>query len=678
MRIPASMRLFASLALCGVLVSCSANHQAATGQLSPQLPANLQSGSISFLPATQLPGLAGLPVDAAVLRTSSEKAYSFIGTDYSLDQGAGNHPVAGSDAYALDVQPGQPAWAMYSLNLPAGELPQRFRLHVSDEALVGQSGDPSAPYWVAVADFDTGRWDWFGPFSVHEADVYLPPGTQAGFLSPLRNVYCTVLGYVPAQGSAASPAIEDGLLATDGSGGNSAPEAFLTASPEKGPLGTIVNLDATQSMDPDGSIVDYAWDLDGDNLFGEPGQEAAAQGLATLSYSLPHPGRWNITVQVQDDQGAISAFAVEMTCTGWLTLDLNKSLSATNIGFSLREINGYPAAVYQQDTKLMYAVAATPYGADPGDWQHVVVEDGSNGYPGENASLANINGRPAIAWGQNPPPHDLIYSHASTPQGSSAADWQSITVDDYAGWIGDECDLEMVNGFPAIAYDDITNTGLRYAVSDDQYGASGWTVVRADNHERSGSLPSVGVFAGSPVILHNRWDEAGLKGRVSLMRSSTASGSSQFDWSELFELSDPVERLIPGNMVGQAGAVGFCYVVQHGITDTFTLEYRWLDPDTTILHGSTLGDIVLDGHVPLLCYTTAGPGIMYFTGDYKLYFALNSETDGSGAWQHEKIDNIQSWPSNHIQMDLQTINGQPCALYTDEAQQRVRYAVRFD
>ena len=137
MRIPSSLRLLASLALSGMLVSCSASHHPATAQLSPQLPADQQPGS--FPPATQLPGLAGLPADAAVLRTSSEKAYSFIGTDYSLDQGAGNHPVAGSDAYALDVQPGQSAWAMYSLNLPAGELPQRFRLHVSDEALVGQA-----------------------------------------------------------------------------------------------------------------------------------------------------------------------------------------------------------------------------------------------------------------------------------------------------------------------------------------------------------------------------------------------------------------------------------------------------------------------------------------------------------------------------------------------------------
>ncbi|MEZ5337098.1 MAG: PKD domain-containing protein [bacterium] len=630
-----------------------------------------------------MPALPGLPdaVDDNALRlhrSPSEQGYPFDGIDRAADSGGGNHPVPATAAFALEPVAGGSAWARYSFNLPFGELPSRFRVHVCDEADVGSPLAPSLPYWIGVAHYESGRWQWFGPYSTYEADAYLPAGLGDQYVSPLQHVHLLLLGYAPPGAVPVNPAIVNGIMHTDGIGGNQAPAAFLTATPEKGPLGTLVDLDATQSMDPDGNIVDYAWDLDGDNLFGEPGQEAAAQGLATLSYSLPHPGRWNITVQVQDDEGALAAFAAEVTCSGWWTMDLNHSLSATNIAYSLREINGYPAAVYQQDSKLMYAVAATPFGTDPGDWQHVVVEDGSNGYPGENASLANINGRPAIAWGQNPPPHDLIYSHASTPQGSSAADWQSITVDDYAGWVGNECDLELVNGFPAIAYDDITNTGLRYAISDDQYGATGWTVVRADNHERSGSLPSVGVFDGSPVILHNRWDDAGLKGRVLLLRSSTTTGSSQFDWSELFELSDPVDRLIPGNMVGQAGGIGFSYVRQHGISNTFTLEYRWLDPDTTILHGSALGDIVLDGHAPLLCYTPAGPGIMYFTGDYKLRFALNGAIDGSGVWQHEVIDNIQSWPSNHIQMDLQTINGQPCALYTDEAEQSVRYAVRFD
>ena len=631
-------------------------------------------------PALQLQ----LPVDTElfpaplVQRSPSELAYPFLGTDFSADSGAGNHQVPPTDAYALDVQAGQSAWAMYSFALAAAEVPTRLRLHVSDEAQVGNALPPGLPYWIALANYATGRWEWHGPFATYETNIYLAPGSGGQYVSALQHAHCVVLGFTATGSAPATIALEDGLLATDGTGGNTAPEAFLVVAPGTGQPGDTLNVDASLSSDPDGTIADYQWDLDGDDLFDEPGQEQAARGTATFNYTLLSPGQWNITVRVIDNDGAAGQFAVEVTCRGWQVQDFFNGGNSPPFAYGIREINGRPAIAYGYGSQLKYAIASTALGTDPGDWQHLRIDDGSGNHPDQTAALAEINGHPAIAWGQIASPHNLMYSYASSATGNKPADWQTITVDDYPGWIAQTCDLELVNGFPAISYDDLTNTMLRYAVSDDPLGESGWSIVFVDNHESSGNQSSIGTFQGLPHVLHRRMDESGWHDRSVLMRSSSGSGSQQSDWTELLNLEGAGEVYIPGNLSRIGSSIGFPLAHAASGANLYGLEYRYLDPETTILHGALIGDFYLDGHTPVLAETGSGPGILFMDSLGNLQYAQGSSVDGSGSWQLEDIETIQTNFFVYVFMDMAEINGHICAVYTDSFNNRIRYAVRFD
>jgi PKD repeat protein len=66
-------------------------------------------------------------------------------------------------------------------------------------------------------------------------------------------------------------------------------------------LGAQVAFDASSSSDPDGSIVSYSWDFNGDGDFGDDNRTSLITTLST-------PGVVNIGLRVTDDDGATSTY----------------------------------------------------------------------------------------------------------------------------------------------------------------------------------------------------------------------------------------------------------------------------------------------------------------------------------------------------------------------------------
>lgn len=77
-------------------------------------------------------------------------------------------------------------------------------------------------------------------------------------------------------------------------GGNQAPRAEFTFSPENPRLGEAVRFDATNSADPDGRITQYTWD------FGDGGTDS---GL-TVTHAYARDGIYAVTLTVMDDRNA--------------------------------------------------------------------------------------------------------------------------------------------------------------------------------------------------------------------------------------------------------------------------------------------------------------------------------------------------------------------------------------
>ncbi len=86
------------------------------------------------------------------------------------------------------------------------------------------------------------------------------------------------------------------------------PVASFTATPNSAPAGSVT-LDARNSSDPAGNIVDYAWDLDGNGTYetDQPGSYASGAGRLTHTFTR---GAHVVGLKVTDDQGHTATKAI--------------------------------------------------------------------------------------------------------------------------------------------------------------------------------------------------------------------------------------------------------------------------------------------------------------------------------------------------------------------------------
>lgn len=137
--------------------------------------------------------------------------------------------------------------------------------------------------WLGLAHWDAGRWDMYNG----DAAAPLNLATLAPYIRSdgllLLAVFC--LG--------TAPATLDELRI-----GSPPPVASLTASPASGFAPYTSQLDASASSDPDGAIVKYEWDLDGDGSF-----ELASGMVAEQQIAMPQAGALNAGLRVTDNSG---------------------------------------------------------------------------------------------------------------------------------------------------------------------------------------------------------------------------------------------------------------------------------------------------------------------------------------------------------------------------------------
>ncbi|MFN4217995.1 MAG: PKD domain-containing protein [Candidatus Bipolaricaulia bacterium] len=91
---------------------------------------------------------------------------------------------------------------------------------------------------------------------------------------------------------------------------NKPPVAAFRFSPETPKMGDQVCFDASESSDPDGVIVRYAWDFDGDGTFDETTTEPKVCRV------FEGAGNFNVTLRVTDEDGATTDFTKTVTIGG--------------------------------------------------------------------------------------------------------------------------------------------------------------------------------------------------------------------------------------------------------------------------------------------------------------------------------------------------------------------------
>ena len=207
---------------------------------------------------------------------------------------------------------------------------------------------------------------------------------------------------------------------------------------------------------------------------------------------------------------------------------------------SLAVASGKPAICYRDgaNNSLKYARSSTPNGMNPGNWQAVIVDDGSGSFHdlGPGNSLAVINGFPAVSYiHQVSGNHTLKYAISSTSTGTSPADWQAITLREFATFNLLDTSLAEVAGNPAISYGIADNGGgdfgyATYTRATSSTGASpsDWALnIYVDS---GASAVSLAIIDGNPAVANF---VGGMDQDLHFTRSSSSAGASQADWNSM-------------------------------------------------------------------------------------------------------------------------------------------------
>ncbi|MCC7477018.1 PKD domain-containing protein [bacterium] len=182
-------------------------------------------------------------------------------------------------------QPGSPgfsgaAYASYRFTLPDYEGNSLISYSMTNAPAT------EADLYIGLANWGANRWDLFQGSAGHSVS---PPSLAPYFLP---------------DGSLLALVLLVGVNSLELSSirvGSPPPEVTLTATPRFGLAPMTVNFSAAGASDPDGSIVQYRWDPEGDGVF-----DLSTGAEPTLQHEYTQQGSFDAAVRVFDDQGVYS------------------------------------------------------------------------------------------------------------------------------------------------------------------------------------------------------------------------------------------------------------------------------------------------------------------------------------------------------------------------------------
>jgi hypothetical protein len=256
---------------------------------------------------------------------------------------------------------------------------------------------------------------------------------------------------------------------------NQAPNAQFNALTLTGPAPLANTFDAQLASDPDGLIIRYEWDFDGDGEFefdGDTGPFAA--------YTFGRRGPVTVTLRVTDNDLATDTASQVVTLTsGWRTVQIATGLDIlsyeNHIGVGLYgNATKRPCVVYHDfATRNLYF--SKVLAEDGSTWAAAVEPVNNAGEVGYSPSVVGrIDGVPLIAYGvrQEDPSNFQLY--AVSAQDATASLWELPVLVSGAD-AGYGCQVALINTVPAIAAhvgNSQLNSSVHYFLAQNAQGTS--------------------------------------------------------------------------------------------------------------------------------------------------------------------------------------------------------------
>jgi len=293
---------------------------------------------------------------------------------------------------------------------------------------------------------------------------------------------------------------------------NQAPVAILQADPALlMPGQTTTTLSLALSYDPEGSALSFAFDHTGRT----PGVPGAFSGSATAVGTYTEPGDYLAAGWVQDSSGSLNRAQALVTLAHFQRTNVRQEAID---GPSMVVVNGHPAIAYA--TNIGKDLCYTRSGDASGSvWDHHAVSIDMSGDVGHRTFMAIVQGNPAVAYSTLS--GNLQYARSN---GVDGAIWSAPVVVDGPSILNPSASfaLVVVNGRPAIAYQDDANQDLLYVRADDATGTTWSTApVVVDNSGNLGMHVSMVVVEGQPAIAYSDSN-----GDLFYVRAQNADGTS--------------------------------------------------------------------------------------------------------------------------------------------------------
>jgi len=281
--------------------------------------------------------------------------------------------------------------------------------------------------------------------------------------------------------------------------------------------------------------------------------------------------------------------------------------------------------------------------------EHSVIVDQA-GDVGSRASMAIVDGFPAIAY-EDGDGNEIKYVRALDSQGHSWETPQTLSLGGSIEQYGDKLELIVVNGYPAIAFYDYDGEDLYFIRAIDAQGTNWGTPICVDcSSDDRGEELSMAIVNGNPAIAYRDYDND----TVLFVRATNATGTA---WGAPVLASgvngSDIEIVIAD---GRPAIAYFDY-------DNYNVEYVIADDN----NGSAWGTpVVLDntmGTYDELAMTivNGNPAVAYYDEDSEvMYYIRASDAEGSG-WRSRVVvranDKVDSYH------DLVVIDGYPTIAY---------------
>jgi PKD repeat protein len=269
------------------------------------------------------------------------------------------------------------------------------------------------------------------------------PEAQVEFTYNVTGSFVAVVQATDADGNsaAAGRVISVGL----------APTAVLHALPSDGEVPVAVRYDATQSLDPDGEIVVYQWDLDGNGSFEV---DTGPVPFRVVNYTAA--GTHNVGVRVVDSQGAVDST--------YVSIDFHDEYGEIEPNDSVGEAQSVGSlAVGASFEAVEGSLGAAGYDGDDADWYRIAFASGGVFTASLNFthSAADLNLRLFAADGTTQLGAALGTSNSEQIQYGVKGAWELyLRVERFSGG-GPGADYALQGTFAPIVYTEVEQNDSR-------------------------------------------------------------------------------------------------------------------------------------------------------------------------------------------------------------------------